>query len=77
MDISEVKQNLGQMVLYSDTSMKNIEYRLTACILRKNKKNEFVYSAELQDVKNNNCILICDLGRIEAMQGRNAKCRRS
>lgn len=64
MNISEVKLNLGQMVLYSDENMKNIKYKFTACILRKNKKNEFIYSAELQDVKNNNSILFCDLNRI-------------
>lgn len=77
MDISEVKFNLGEVVLYSDTNMKNIEYRLTACILRKNKKNEFKYSAELQDIKNNNSIIICDLSRIEIIQRGNARCRRN
>lgn len=64
MNISEVKFNLGQMVLYSDENMKNIKYKFNACILHKNKKNEFIYSAELQDVKNNNSILFCDLNRI-------------
>lgn len=65
MELSEVKKNLGQIVLYSDTNMKNVEYQLTACILRKNKKNEFVYFAEIQDLHNNNSILICDLSRVK------------
>ena len=66
MVLSDIKKNLGEIVLYSDENIKNAQYRLTACILRKNKKNDFVYSAELQDIQNNNSILICDLGRIKA-----------
>lgn len=66
MVVSEVKKNLGELVLYSDENIKNAHYRLTACILRKNKKNDFVYSVELQDIQNNNSILICDLSRIKA-----------
>lgn len=65
MDISEVKTNLGHIVLYNDANIKGTDYRFTACILRKNKKNEFVYSAELQDIKNNNSILICNLSRLK------------
>ena len=65
MEISEVKKNLNQIVLYSDTDMKNVQYILTACILRKNKKNDFVYSAELQDLHNNNSILVCDLSKLK------------
>lgn len=64
MDISEVKINLGHTVLYSDENMKNKPYKFTACILHKNKKNEFIYSAELQDVTNNNSVLVCNLNRI-------------
>lgn len=70
MEISEVKSNLNQIVLYSDSDIKNVEYLFTACILRKNKKNEFVYSAEIQDLHNKNSILICDLGRIKALRQR-------
>lgn len=65
MEISEVKSNLNQIILYSDSEIKNVEYLFTACILRKNKKNEFVYSAEIQDLHNKNSILICDLGRLK------------
>lgn len=68
MEISEVKSNLNQIILYSDSEMKNVEYLFTACILRKNKKNEFVYSAEIQDLHNKNSILICDLGRLKALR---------
>lgn len=70
MEISEVKSNLNQIILYSDSEMKNVEYLFTACILRKNKKNEFVYSAEIQDLHNKNSILICDLGRLKALRRR-------
>lgn len=70
MEISEVKSNLNQIILYSDSEMKNVEYLFTACILRKNKKNEFVYSAEIQDLHNKNSILICDLGRLKALHKR-------
>lgn len=62
--LSDVKKNLGEFVLYSDVNMENTKYKLTACILRKNKNNEFVYSAELQDV-NNNSILFCSLDKIK------------
>lgn len=65
MNISEVKRNLGQIVSYSDSNIDETDYLFTACILQKNKKNEFVYSAELQDLHNNNSVLICDLGRIK------------
>lgn len=65
MNISEVKRNLGQIVFYSDLNIDETDYLFTACILQKNKKNEFVYSAELQDLHNNNSVLICDLGRIK------------
>lgn len=68
MEISEVKSNLNQIILYSDSEIKNVEYLFTACILRKNKKNEFVYSAEIQDLHNKNSILICDLGRLKALR---------
>ncbi len=66
MVLSDIKKNLGELVLYSDKNVKNAQYRLTACVLRKNKKNDFVYSVELQDIQNNNSILICDLSRIKA-----------
>ncbi len=65
--LSDVKKNLGEFVLYSDVNMENTKYKLTACILRKNKNNEFVYSAELQDV-NNNSILFCSLDKIKKFE---------
>ena len=73
MVLSDVKKNLGEFVLYSDDSMKDVHYKLTACILRKNKKNEFIYFAELQDVSNNNSVLICDLSRIK--ENTNKECK--
>lgn len=73
MVISDVKKNLGELVLYSDENMKDVHYKLTACTLRKNKKNEFEYSAELQDIQNNNSILICDLSRIKAIYKKSEK----
>lgn len=68
MDISEVKENLNQMVLYSDSDVKNAKYKFTACILRKNKKDEFVYLAEIQDLHNNNSVIICDLSRLNKLK---------
>lgn len=65
--LSDVKKNLGEFVLYSDVNMGNTKYKLTACILRKNKNNKFVYSAELQDV-NNNSILFCSLDKIKKFE---------
>lgn len=66
MDISEVKRNLGQIVIYSDSNISEKDYKFTSCILTKNKKNEFIYLAEIQDIHNNDSVIICDLNNIKS-----------
>lgn len=68
MDISEVKQNLNQAVIYHDPNFGDKEYKLTGCIIRKDKKNHFFYQVEIQDLKAKHSITICSLDRISAMK---------
>jgi len=53
MKISEVKRAVNKPVIY-----ENSKYILTACILRKDKLNRFVYSAELKDMKANSIVIV-------------------
>ena len=62
MELEQVKRNLNKMVVYK--GIPNI-YKLTACILRKDK-NGFYYQTELQDTKNNNTVLYSGLNDVEA-----------
>lgn len=55
MDISQVKKNLGRMVVYNGT-----EYLFSGCIIRPNEHG-FYYQAELQDLKANSSVVICRL----------------
>ena len=64
MELTEVKSNLNKMVAYKG---KTGIYKLTACILRKQDK-EYVYTAELFDVKHGNSVLICDIKEIEVVR---------
>lgn len=60
MKISEVKYNLEHKVRY-----KRVEYILSACILRYDKKNaQFYYRAELRDLKAN-AVVIVDLEEVQ------------
>lgn len=58
MNISQVKKNLGQKIVY-----KNKEYILTACIIRANEYG-FCYQAEIQDLTAASSIIICKLEHI-------------
>ena len=68
MDILEVKQNLNQTVIYHDSDFGDKKYKLTGCIIRKDKKNKCFYQAEIQDLKAKHSITICSLDRISAMK---------
>lgn len=59
MDISQVKKNLGQKVVYNET-----EYLFSGCIIRVDEYG-FYYQAELQDLKANSSIIICRLLEIK------------
>lgn len=69
MDIKEVKRFMNKMVYY-DTGQINIEgnsikdFVLTGCILRKDKKNQFYYQAELIDTRNKKTVIIVPLERV-------------
>lgn len=65
MELEKIKRNLNNVVIYTNEDGVKIPYFLTACILRKDKKNQFYYEVELKDVKANFSVLICDLGKIE------------
>lgn len=60
MKIEEVKKNLNKMVTYKERSDV---YKLTGCILRKNKDG-FFYEAELFDTISGNSVLICKLEEV-------------
>ena len=51
--IEEVKRRISSIVKYSNSLYysENVDYLLTACILRKNDSGQFFYQAELTDVK--------------------------
>ena len=75
MDISRVKYNLGKLVrLQLSRHYVNGEYLLTGCIIRKNKKNEFFYQAELTELDSKS-IIIAELGAVEeiAVDCKNSK----
>lgn len=60
MKLEEVKRNLNKMVVLN--GKKGI-YRLTACIIRKDK-NGYYYQVELLDTKHGNSIMFCGLDDI-------------
>lgn len=61
MDITVVKRHLNQPVFY-EIDGELVKYKLTACILRLNKKTgEFYYQAELRDIKANFSVIIVNL----------------
>jgi hypothetical protein len=59
MEIKEVKRNLNKEVIYKST-----KYQLVGCIIRR-KGNEFVYQAEIKDLKCNNSFIVCKLEDIQ------------
>ena len=56
MKIQDVKKNLNKPVKYDGS-----DYILTACIIRKDERNNFVYTAELMDIKQKNSVIISRL----------------
>lgn len=58
MNISQVKKNLGEKVLY-----KGKEYLLSGCIIRTNGQT-FYYQAEIQDLTAIHSVIICKLDDI-------------
>ena len=64
MIIEEVKKNLNKMVRYKE---KEGVYKLTACILRKDKQECF-YQAELLDMKHGNSTIICKLEDVGVLE---------
>lgn len=69
MTIENVKKSINMPVKFTNPklNMKDSEYVLTACIIRRGQQG-FFYQAELQDIKQNNSILICGLEEIEAIR---------
>lgn len=66
MKISDVKMRIGTYVKF--TSSKHhicSEYILTGCIIRKDTDNNFYYLAELNDPKQQKCMLLVRLEEIE------------
>ena len=53
MQVSEVKANLGQLVVYNGSS-----YRLTAYILRHDKSGKLRYQLELSDTKARSVLIV-------------------
>lgn len=68
MKIEEVKRNLNKPVKFTNRRLciEGSVYILTAGVIRKDDRG-FFYQAELQDVKHENCVLICRLEEVEAM----------
>lgn len=67
MEIKAVKRNLGKAVRFSSSKhhTKNAEYTLTACIIRKDERGNFIYTAELTDVKQPKSVCIVPLAEIK------------
>lgn len=67
MKINCVKMALGKRVRFSSAKhhIKDGEYVLTGCILRKDDKGKFYYLAELADAKQKKCTVIVSLDEIE------------
>lgn len=70
MDISEVKQNLNQVVIYHDSDFGDRKCKLIGCIIRKDKKNNFFYQAEIQNLKAKHSLTICSLDKISSIENK-------
>lgn len=70
MKISDVKMCIGKPVRFSTPKhhIKDEEYILTGCILRKDDKGKFYYLAELTDPKQHKCMLTVKLEEVEGEQ---------
>lgn len=65
MDLSEVKQNLGKRVRFSDDRLFcDADYILTGCIIRRSERGRFYYQAEIQDLRQQNSVSIVDLDKL-------------
>lgn len=66
MDIADVKRNMNQVVLLTDTRLhvENVKYLFVGCMLRKNEDG-FYYQAELKDLKNVSSLVVAGLKNIE------------
>ena len=67
MDISEVKRNLNQIVIYH-SDFGELKFKLTGCTLRKDNNNNYFYQAEIMDLKAKHSLTICDLNKISAIK---------
>lgn len=68
MKAEEIRANLNKRVRFKSEKLNiDTEYILSGAIFRRNNKG-FFYQAELQDVKSNNSIIICNLDQIEAIE---------
>lgn len=66
MKICDVKKRIGTYVkLSSNKHHICSDYMLTGCIIRKDRDNNFYYLAELNDPKQQKCMLIVSLDEIE------------
>lgn len=64
----EIKPNLNKKVRYKNSHAGiDAEYILSGALFRRNEKG-FYYQAELQDLKNNKSILICNIEDVEVLQ---------
>lgn len=69
MDLKDVKRFMNKIVYY-DTGQINIDgcsvqdFYLTACILRKDSKNQFFYQAELKDTVCKRSVMIVPLEKV-------------
>lgn len=63
MNISEVKRNLEQKVLYNGA-----KYILTGCIIRRGTTGQFYYQAEIKDLNANSALLYCRLEDLKEMK---------
>ena len=61
MQVSEVKANLGKLVVYDGSN-----YRLTAYILRRDKSGKLRYQLELSDIKAR-AVLIAPMSEVEVV----------
>jgi hypothetical protein len=62
-NISEVKRNLEQKVLYNGA-----KYILTGCIIRRGTTGQFYYQAEIKDLNANSALLYCRLEDLKEMK---------
>lgn len=68
MDASEIKANLNKKVRYKNASSGlDADYILSGAIFRKGQRG-YYYQAELQDIKSQRSIVICNLEDITSKE---------